>query len=92
MAALARKVSKGLLFIGLFLVVARYLYAPLSFIPAWNQHYVFAVGEFLGFHDIDFFEVLVGITVSLILTTAIFIALPKIYLLCAKKYRDAGTP
>jgi hypothetical protein len=92
MATLVRNALKALLFLALFLLVVRYLYAPLSFIPSWNQHYVFVVGEFLGFHDIDLFEVVVGFTVSLVLTTGLYIVLARIYCFCRARHKRSSTP
>ena len=79
MAALARRVSKTLLFITLFLLFARYIYTPLSFASAWNEHYVFVVTDFLGVRDVDLFDMLVGIVASLIFATLTYIALLRLY-------------
>lgn len=79
MAALARRVLKALLFIGLFLLFARCIYTPLSFASAWNEHYVFVVTDFLGVRDVDLFDMLVGILASLIFATVTYIALVRLY-------------
>lgn len=79
MAVVVHRIFKTILFLGLFFLVVRYIYDPLSFIPAWNQHYVLVVSESLGLDDIDLFEVLMGVTLCLVLTTAIYLILIKIY-------------
>jgi hypothetical protein len=91
MAILVRRMSKTLLFVGLFFLVVRYVYAPLSFIQSWNQHYIFVVGWFLGFHDIDLFEVVVGVTVSLICTTAIYVMLVKTCRSCCARHKATAS-
>ncbi len=85
MATLARRALKTLFFVVLFLLSVRYVYGPLSFIPAWSDNYVFVITDFLGIRDVDLFDALLAIAAGLILATVAYIALGRLYRL----YRTA---
>lgn len=88
MAVLARSCFKGLLFFSLFFFSIRYVYALLLFFPPWNQHYSYSVSEFLGFHDIEFFDALFGVVTSLIMATFAYTVVMKIW----RRYRSKQRP
>lgn len=79
MAILARRLSKLALFAALLFISIRYIYAPLSLTPSWNQHYSFTVSEALGFHDIELFDATFGSSASAVISFAIYAFLMSIY-------------
>lgn len=79
MAILVRRFFKVLLFAGLLLLSARYIYRPLSVISLWNQHYSIAASDFLGFKNIENFDFLFSVTVSLIMAGIEYALIMKIW-------------
>ena len=88
MAILARSLFKGLLFFGLFFLSVRYLYTLLLFLPSWNQHYSYAISEFLGFHDIELFDALFGMVTSFIMASIEYMVIMIIW----RRYRSKRRP
>jgi len=79
MAILARNLFKIFLLAGLFLLSIRYIYSALLFLPAWNERYSFVVSEFLGFHDIEFFDAVFGLSASLIMAIIEYLLLRRFW-------------
>jgi len=66
---------KSLVYAGLFFLSARYIYAPWSSIPSWNQRYSLTVAGSLGFHDIELFDTISGILASAIIAAILYVIL-----------------
>lgn len=79
MAILARSLIKALLLAGLFFLSIRYIYGALLFFPPWHELYSFVVSEFLGFHDIELFDAIFGLSAGLTLAIIEFMVLMKIW-------------
>lgn len=92
MATLARRSFKSIAFIIILLFSIRFIYAPLSLIPIWNEHYSFIASEFLGFHDIEMFDVIFGMFVSLLIAISICTSLMKLYQHYLAKRKNASIP
>lgn len=79
MATLARRLFKGLLFFVLFFLALRYLYSLLLIYPPWNQHYSYAIARFVGLDDIELFDALCGMVMSLILAGIEYVVIMRIW-------------
>src|ERR1700739_789995 len=92
MVTLARGSFKSIAFIIILLFSISFIYAPLSLIPIWNQHYSLIVSELLGFHDIEMFDVIFGMSISLLIAISIYISLMKLYQRHLAKRKNASIP
>ncbi|WP_179405023.1 hypothetical protein [Burkholderia guangdongensis] len=90
MATLARSPIKVLMFAGLFFLSIRYVYAPLLFFPPWNQHYSFAISVFFGFHDIELFDAIFGLIVSLAMAIIEYASITRLWAYICAKRKDAA--
>lgn len=79
MTTLARSLPKAAFFIFLLFISIRYIYAPLSLIPSWNQHYSLVASDALGFHDVELFDVTFGSSTGAIISFSIYALLMLIY-------------
>lgn len=66
------RLFKSLLFFSLFFFSARYIYPILLFMPAWHQYYSIIVSQAVGIHDLELFDMLLGVIVSLISSMVIY--------------------
>ncbi|MFD1554475.1 hypothetical protein ACFSHT_02385 [Paraburkholderia silviterrae] len=92
MATLVRRISKVILFVGLFLVSMRFIHTYPLPMPVNQQHYLIAISQMFGVRDYDGFYLSAVALVNLIVASIEYALIMKVWKYVSVRRKDVAAP